>query len=222
MGKLLLKIDTSGQQFFWQNVSPLGTNTPSLTCSVQFNPLTNWVVRGIWQMIQQRSSSSPFCGRSLRAVLAWAAMSTLWCCPSSISSADYGVTHTLRCPEEWFLRGCCGVWHAWTMQVSTSWQTVAEEVPVDPQGSCPVVGLVLQARDAKFPQALGFESLDLFTVSKHIWVYHEIKIISTAKTQGRYCVWCNAADITSSFLSFRYHWSTVDAKIKISFPEIPD
>ena len=43
------------------------------------------------------------------AVVAWAGMSTLRCCASSISSAD---------PEGWFWRGCRGVWHAWTMQVS--------------------------------------------------------------------------------------------------------
>ena len=31
--------------------------------------------------------------RLLLAVFAWAGMSTLWCCPSSISSADHIVTH---------------------------------------------------------------------------------------------------------------------------------
>ena len=48
--------------------------------------------------------------------------------------ADHGVTYPESCPEEWFLRGCCGVWHARAMQVSVCWQ-LAEEVPVDPLGS---------------------------------------------------------------------------------------
>ena len=45
--------------------------------------------------------------------------------------------------------------------------TLPEEVPADPQGSSfawhPVVGLVLQVGDTeKFPNTLGFESLDPF------------------------------------------------------------
>ena len=36
--------------------------------------------------------------------------------------------------KDGFWRGCRGVWHARTMQVSVSWQ-LPEEVPVDPQGS---------------------------------------------------------------------------------------
>ena len=47
-------------------------------------------------------------------------MSILRSCPSSIPSADHGVAHPPRCPEGWFWRGCCGVWHARTMQVSDS------------------------------------------------------------------------------------------------------
>ena len=38
-----------------------------------------------------------------------------------------------RWPEGWFSRGCRGVWHARTMQVSVSWQ-LPEEVPVNLQG----------------------------------------------------------------------------------------
>ena len=53
--------------------------------------------------------------------LAWAGISTLWCCPSSISSADHSVAHPPRCPEGWFWRGCHGKRHAWTLQVSVSW-----------------------------------------------------------------------------------------------------
>ena len=36
-------------------------------------------------------SSSLFCRRPLWAALAWTGTSTLWCCPSSISSANHGV-----------------------------------------------------------------------------------------------------------------------------------
>ena len=95
--------------------------------SVQFSPLTDWVVGGTW-------SSSLYCRRPLWAVLAWADMSTLWCSPSSICSADHGVAHPPRCQEGWFGRGCRGVWHAWTMQVSVSSQ-LPEEVPVHLHGS---------------------------------------------------------------------------------------
>ena len=90
--------------------------------------------QGTQKMIQQRFSSSLFCRRPLWAVLAWAGMFTLWCCPARISTADNSVTHPPRCPEGWFWRGCCGMWHALTMQVSVSRQ-LPEEVPVDPQGS---------------------------------------------------------------------------------------
>ena len=57
-----------------------------------------------------------------------------WSCPSSISSADHGIAHPLRCPEGWVWRGRRGMWHARTIQVAVSWQ-LQEEVPVDPQGS---------------------------------------------------------------------------------------
>ena len=84
-------------------------------------------------------SSSPQEGRRpLRAVLARAGMSTLWYCWYSISSIDHSIANPQRCPEGWFWRGCCGVWHASTMLVSLS-SELPEEVPVDPQGtwSCP-------------------------------------------------------------------------------------
>ena len=107
---------------------------PSPTSSVQFSPSTDRVVGGTCWTIQQRFCSSLFCKRPLWAVLTWAGMSTLWCCPSSIFSADDCVALPPRCPEAWFWRGCRGVWHAQTMPVSVSWQ-LPEEVPVDPQGS---------------------------------------------------------------------------------------
>ena len=64
--------------------------------SVQFSPLTGWVVGTTWRTIQQRSSSSLFSGRPLWVVLTWVRMSTLWNCPSNISSADHAVTHLPR------------------------------------------------------------------------------------------------------------------------------
>ena len=84
--------------------------------------------------IQQGASSCLFCRRPLWAFLVLAWLSTLWCCPSSISSADHGIIHPPRCPEEWFWRGCRGMWHFRTTQVSVSWQLL-KEVPEDPQGS---------------------------------------------------------------------------------------
>ena len=70
-------------------------------------------------------------GRPSWAVLAQIGTSTLWHCPSTISSADRSIAHPPMCPEGWVCRGCWGVWHAQTMQVSVSWQ-LPEEVPVDP------------------------------------------------------------------------------------------
>ena len=68
--------------------------------------------RRTWGAIQQRSFSSLFCRRPFWKALVWAGVSTLWCCPSSISSVDHGVAHPPRCPEGWFMRGCRDVWHA--------------------------------------------------------------------------------------------------------------
>ena len=69
-----------------------------------------------------------------------------------------------KVPWRKFWRGCCGVWHSRTMQISASWQ-LPEEVPVDPQVS--VILLNTQVGDAdKFPQVLGFESIDHFLQSQ--------------------------------------------------------
>ena len=64
----------------------------------------------------------------------WVGMSTFWCCPSSIFSANHGIACCPQCPEGWFLRSCHGIWHSQTVQDSVSWQ-LPEEVPVDPQRS---------------------------------------------------------------------------------------
>ena len=42
----------------------------------KFSLSTNWVIRGTWQTIQQRSSSSLPCRRSLSVNISWARMST--------------------------------------------------------------------------------------------------------------------------------------------------
>ena len=91
--------------------------------SAQFSLLTDWVIGGTWRMIQQRPSTSIFCRRSLWTVLAWAGMSTLWCCPPSTSSADHGIPHPPRCPKGWLWTGCCCMQHARTMQVYISLKT---------------------------------------------------------------------------------------------------
>ena len=75
---------------------------------------------GTWGTIQQRSCSSLFCRRPLWVVLAFAGMSTLWYCPSSISSANHSVHYHPRCLEGWFWRGCHDLWQARTMQISIS------------------------------------------------------------------------------------------------------
>ena len=100
--------------------------------SVQFSPLTDRVFGRTWGTIQQISSSSLLCRRALWAVLAW--IDSFWCCPSSRSSADHGVSHLPRCHEGWFWRGCCGMSHACIIQVSVWWR-LPDEVPVDPQES---------------------------------------------------------------------------------------
>ena len=92
-----------------------------LFSSVQFSLLIDWVVGETLGTIQQRSSFSLFCRRPLRAILAWAGMSALWC-PLSIVSADHNIAHPPRCSKARFKRGCCGAWRARTMQVSVSWQ----------------------------------------------------------------------------------------------------
>ena len=44
----------------------------------------------------------PFQQETLVSNLAWAGMSSVRCCPSSISSDDHGIAHPLRCPEGGF------------------------------------------------------------------------------------------------------------------------
>ena len=71
--------------------------------SVQFSSLTDWVIGGggggwggAWGVIQQIPSSSLFCRGPLWADLAWTVLSTLWCCPSSICSANRCVLMVLE------------------------------------------------------------------------------------------------------------------------------
>ena len=90
-------------------------------------------------------------------------VSTLWQCPSSISSADHGVARSPRCPEGWFWSGFRGVWQSGTFRVSVLWQ-LPGEIPVGPQRSWPCSApsrwFVLQIIDAeKSIHALRLESL---------------------------------------------------------------
>ena len=93
-------------------------------------------------------------------------MSTLWCCPSSISSADHGIAHPQGALKDGFGEAVvardipepCKFPSLDSCQKRFLW--APKEVAL---ASHPVVGLVLQVGNAKkFPQALGFESLDLF------------------------------------------------------------
>ena len=93
-----------------------------------FESVTDWVAGGH----EGRFSRDP--RPVFSAIPVRAGMSTLWCCPFSISSADHGIAHLLRCPEGWFWRGCCRDCHTRIVTVSNSWQ-LPEEVPVDPKGS---------------------------------------------------------------------------------------
>ena len=128
--------------------------------------MTNWVTGGTGQMIQQRSFCSLFCKRPLWAVLAWAGMSPLWCCSSSISSANHGIAHPLRWSEGWFGEAVlvcdvpkpCKFPSIYSCQNKFMW--IHKAVDLAPN---PVIGLVLQIGDEeKFSQALGLKSLDLF------------------------------------------------------------
>ena len=108
--------------------------------------------------------ASLFCRRSLWAVLAWAGLSSLWCCPSSISSAKPWHHPPSKVPWRTFQGGYHGVWQAWTMQFlfldSCQKRFLWTHREVD-HILHPVVGLVLQVGDAdKFLQAI----FDLFIV----------------------------------------------------------
>ena len=73
-------------------------------------------------------------------------MSTLWCCPFSISSADHGTAHPPKCREGRFWRGCCGVWHARTMQApDTCLRTLKSTHPTKIHNPLPSLSLATQA-----------------------------------------------------------------------------
>ena len=144
---LIVHTVTDGIQFSWvQSLDRLGH-------------------QGTWQTIQQRFSSCIFCGRFLWAALAWAVISIL-CCPSSISSADHGVAHPPNTLKDGFGDAAiaCDVPEPYKFPSVDSCQKrflwTHKEVDLVPYQ---VVGLVLQVGDTeKFPQVLGFESLDPF------------------------------------------------------------
>ena len=57
-------------------------------------------------MIQQRSSSRLLCGGALVSRSGMGRDVHSLMLSIQHSSADHGITHLPRCPEEWFLRGC--------------------------------------------------------------------------------------------------------------------
>ena len=79
------------------SIATLHHTHPHIISSVQFSLLSDWLAGGTWETSQQRSSSSLFFRRPLWADLAWAGMSILWCCLSSVSSVDHGIAHSPRC-----------------------------------------------------------------------------------------------------------------------------
>ena len=100
-------------------------------------------------------------------------MSTLWCYPSSISTAEHGVAPIQRALEDGFgeaVVACnmpkpCKFPSPDSSQKRCLW--THNEVDFAPH---PVVGLVLQVEDSeKFPEALDFIRLDpFFRVSKSL------------------------------------------------------
>ena len=79
--------------------------------------------------------------------------------------ADHGVTYPESCPEEWFLRGWCGVWHSKTMRVSVSW-LLPEKIPVGRQASwtCHIVVLHIGYLSQQLPGRLIPAGISLTTV----------------------------------------------------------
>ena len=61
-----------------------------------------------------------FCKRSSWAILARAGMFTLWCCSSSISSADHSFTHPPGCLDGLFWGGCLDSFSCF--HVKEAWQ----------------------------------------------------------------------------------------------------
>ena len=62
-----------------------------LSCSsVQFSPVTSWVINGDIRDYSAEILLQSFLQEPLWAAVTWSGISTLWCCPSSISSVDHG------------------------------------------------------------------------------------------------------------------------------------
>ena len=83
----------------------VNVTTFSIIIIIQFSPVL-WLIDRLGCHNRRDDSAeilfSLFCKRPLLAVLTRAGMSTLWCCPSSIYSADHGTAHPPTCPEGWF------------------------------------------------------------------------------------------------------------------------
>ena len=87
-----MELDQSGE-LFWDNpqlIEYMGICVLSLAHGSE--------LRRTWGTIQQKSSSSLLPRKG--TVNNWAGTPTLWRCPSSISSADRGVTQATRNPED--------------------------------------------------------------------------------------------------------------------------
>ena len=115
-------------------------------------------------------------------------------------------------------RSCHCMWHAQPMQVSIFWQ-LPEDLPVDLQikwsCSASIVGLVLKAGDTvKFPHALGFESLDPFSLSQQArsishsrrggWRWQETCGVWTC-LQSWWC--CTTRSCCTGLLPGTWNWS---------------
>ena len=86
IGYGILLVRSSGSCSNWpdsRTMSDGGSGPWDRLCDshCDFSPSTDWVVGGTRGTIQQRSSSSLFCGRLSWAVLAWTGRSTLWRLP---------------------------------------------------------------------------------------------------------------------------------------------
>ena len=159
--------------------------------SVQWSPLTSWVVRGawgmvpqksssslfcgrlLWGMVPQKSSSSLFCGRLLWAVLAWAGMSSLWLCPSSIPLLTTVSPTFQRVLKDGF--GEAFVVHDMPEACKfPSLQQSPEEVPVGPQG-CEVL-LCIKASSAYTKKKVFYTpAIFLLLFFNSSWISQEIR-----------------------------------------------
>ena len=88
---------------------------PIILLTVQFSPLTDWVIRGEGggghDIRLSRGPLPVFSAEKHISEQFWRGqrcpLSDVVC--PSIASADYSLTHSPRCSEAWFWTGCCGL-----------------------------------------------------------------------------------------------------------------